>query len=78
MSKATCWKCGAPVLWLPTNGVRIAIEPCAPGTGDIALQRQIDGSETALATTGGRYQRHSVTCKRPSFVGSAPERKVRL
>ncbi len=73
-----CWKCGAVVLWRSIAGVPIAIEACAPGTGDIALQLQLDGTEIALPGVRTRFRRHSFSCSSGSFVGSAPLGKVRL
>ena len=78
MKNPLCWKCGRAVLWRPLAGVPIAIEQCAPGTGDIALQLQITGVEVALPGRRTRFRRHSFTCSSGSFVGSAPLGKVRL
>jgi hypothetical protein len=73
-----CWKCGAAVLWRSIAGVPIAVEQCAPGTGDIALQLQLNGTEIAIPGVRTRFRRHSASCSSGSFVGAALERKVRL
>lgn len=73
-----CWRCGQLVTWLTLNGAPIAIESCEAGKGDIGIQRQIDGSEIAIVGVGTRHQRHSRTCKSPSYVATALAKKVRL
>lgn len=79
MSKPNrCWRCDASVQWLPLRGVPVAIEPCQPGTGDIVIQRELNGSEIAIAASAGRFRRHAATCKSPSFVATALAKKVRL
>lgn len=74
-----CWRCGAEVLWLPLAGVQIAVEKCPPGhVGDLAIQRQLNGSEVAIASSSPtRYRRHSSTCHTTSYTGMAPAKKVR-
>ncbi len=78
MRNPLCWKCGKAVLWRSIAGVPIAIEQCAPGTGDIGLQLQLNGTEIAFPSVRTRFRRHSFSCSSGSFVGAALQGKVRL
>ncbi len=76
-----CWRCGDErVIWLPLAGVPIAIEPCEPASGDLAIQQEISGAEILvhMPSTRTRFRRHRCPpAAAGSFTGSAPARKVR-
>jgi len=54
-----CYRCEAAVIWANRDGgAPIAVERCAPRTGDVGFQKQIDGTEQLVSMRGMGWRRH--------------------
>ena len=76
--ESICFRCQQSVIWLPFEGKPAAIEPCAAGRGNIAIQTTIlAGINEAIRVSGPTSWRlHMEHCKAPgSFSGAAPRKK---
>jgi hypothetical protein len=74
-SRQHCWRCRAQVTWAHLDGKLVALEQCAPGTGDVAIVQPLipdpkasglQAQRFGLATQWREHLKHCPESARPT------------